>query len=570
MDVRGRTGRRITAVLTGTALSGGMLFVATPPAHAATTASFVAGSALLTVIGDNADNTITISREPAGSRIVVNGGAVPISGGTPTVANTSLIQIFGLGGNDILTLSEANGALPRGNLFGGSDADTLTGGSGADQLFGQSGNDAIFGSGGTDILFGGDDADSLTGGDADDQAFGEKGNDRMTWNNGDDTDLNEGGEGTDRVQVNGSAGAESFTAVANGVRTRLDRVGPSPFSIDIGTSERLSLNTGDGQDRFDASGVPAGHIAISVSTGAENDAVTGSGGDDVIDAGAGTDVVDGQAGDDQVFLGDGADIADWNPGDGNDSIEGDAGSDRLVFLGSSANERFDLAADNNQVQLTRDVDAVEITLDELEVLRLRASGGADTVTVHDVSGTDLTDVEANLAVVQTGLPDGLRDTVRVEGTPADDTVRATGTVGFQQVNGAGPRISLLGADSAPVDRISFAAGAGNDLVDASQLAAPAGVVIDGANGDDVLIGSEGDDVIFGGEGNDALVGRAGTDTLNGGPGDDVLLGGEILTDGLIPTKAWLAGHVTTVDGNAVIDLGRTRLVVPGIPAESLQ
>jgi Ca2+-binding RTX toxin-like protein len=569
MDARGRIERTISAVLAGTALTGGLLFLTAPPAHAVTTASFVAGSGLLTVIGDNADNPITIGREGAGSRILVNGGAVPVSGGTPTVANTSLIQVFGLGGNDILTMSEANGALPRSNIFGGSGADTVTGGSGADQLFGQSGIDVISGSGGTDILFGGDDADILTGGDADDQAFGENGNDRMTWNNGDDTDLNEGGEGIDRVQVNGSAGAETFTAVANGVRTRLDRVGSSPFSIDIGTSERLSLSTGDGQDRFDASGIPAGHIAISVSTGAENDAVTGSGGDDVIDAGAGTDVVDGEAGNDQVFLGDGADIADWNPGDGNDIIEGDAGSDRLVFLGSSADERFDISASGNRVRLSRDVAGVDLTLDELEVLRLRASGGTDSITVHDLAGTDLTDVETNLAVIQTGLPDGLRDTVRVEATPGDDTVRATGTVGFQQVTGTGPRISVLGADSAPVDRISFAAGAGDDLVDASQLTAPAGVVIDGADGHDVLIGSDGDDVIFGGDGNDALVGRAGTDTLNGGPGDDVLLGGEILTDGVIPTKAWLAGHVTTVDGNAVIQLDGTRLVVPGIPAESL-
>ena len=50
-------------------------------------------------------NTITASRDAAGT-ILVNGGAVPIFGGTPTVANTSLIQVFGQGGNDTITLDE--------------------------------------------------------------------------------------------------------------------------------------------------------------------------------------------------------------------------------------------------------------------------------------------------------------------------------------------------------------------------------------------------------------------------------------------------------------------------------
>ena len=163
--------------------------------------------------------------------------AAPIAvvGGTPTVANTALIQVFGLGGNDTITLNEANGALPQANLFGGAGNDVLTGGSGADQLFGQAGNDTLLGKGGADLLFGGGENDTLTGGDADDQVFGEAGDDRMIWNPGDDTDLNEGGDGTDTVEVNGGNGAEQFTATANGTRVRFDRINPAPFSIDIGT-----------------------------------------------------------------------------------------------------------------------------------------------------------------------------------------------------------------------------------------------------------------------------------------------------------------------------------------------
>jgi Ca2+-binding RTX toxin-like protein len=171
--------RRRRRLVAGLALSAGIAAITSAPASAATTASFSAG--VLTVIGDNADNTVVVSRDAAG-KILVNNGAIAVVGGTPTVANTSVIRVFGLGGNDVLSLSEAIGALPAANLFGGAGDETLTGGSGADLLFGQAGDDTLLGRGGNDLLFGGGDNDTLTGGDADDQVFGEAGDDRMIWN----------------------------------------------------------------------------------------------------------------------------------------------------------------------------------------------------------------------------------------------------------------------------------------------------------------------------------------------------------------------------------------------------
>src|SRR3954454_7491208 len=96
---------RIGRLLAGGVLAAGTLAATSASAQAATTASFSAGA--LSVFGDSANNSITVSRNAAG-QILVNGGPVSVIGGTPTVANTSLIQVFGQAGDDTLTLSEVN------------------------------------------------------------------------------------------------------------------------------------------------------------------------------------------------------------------------------------------------------------------------------------------------------------------------------------------------------------------------------------------------------------------------------------------------------------------------------
>ena len=121
---RARRGSATRRLLAGTAIGAGAIAVTSAPASAATTATFNAG--VLTVIGDGAANDIQVSRDAAG-RILVNDGGVTVAGGTPTVANTSQLRVFGLAGNDVLSLNETNGALPAAHLFGGADNDALTG-----------------------------------------------------------------------------------------------------------------------------------------------------------------------------------------------------------------------------------------------------------------------------------------------------------------------------------------------------------------------------------------------------------------------------------------------------------
>ncbi len=538
------SGRRRLArrLLASSLLAVGVIAGTTVSANAATTATFSAGT--LSVFGDSNNNSIVISRDAAG-QILVNGGAISVVGGTPTVANTSLIQAFGLGGNDTISLSEVNGALPAANLFGGAGNDVLTGGSGADQLFGQGGNDTLLGKGGGDLLFGGSENDTITGGDADDQAFGQGGDDRMIWNPGDDTDLNEGGAGTDTVEVNGGNGAEQFTTTANGTRVRFDRVTPAPFSIDIGTSEKLVLNANGGDDQFSATGNLAALIGITVDGGNGNDTLLGGNGADFLLGGDGNDLVDGNQGDDTALLGAGDDTFRWDPGDGSDIVEGQDGRDTMAFNGANINENMEAAANGSRVRFTRNVGAITMDLNDVEAVNVKALGGADNLVVDDLSGTDLVDVSADL-----GGDDGAPDNVITNATNGGDVVTVSGTGPSAQVNGLPAAVSVTGANSAN-DRLTVNALAGDDVVDASGLAAGSILLTaDGGDNDDVLIGGGGDD------------GELDNVITNATNGDDVA---SITGSGPNATVSGLAANVS-VSG---IVAGSDRLTVNGLQGDDV-
>ncbi len=549
-------------VLTATALAAGMFAATAGTANAAVTSSFSNGT--LSVNGDALDNSITVSRNAAG-QILVNGGAVAVVGGTPTVANTSRIQVFGLGGNDTVTLSEVNGALPAANLFGGEGNDTLTGGSGGDQVFGQAGNDTLLGKGGNDFLFGGADNDTLTGGDADDQVFGQSGDDRMIWNPGDDTDLNEGADGTDTVEVNGGNGAEQFTTTANGTRVRFDRLNPAPFSIDIGTSENLVLNANGGDDEASATGNLAPLIKMTTDGGAGNDKLLGSNGVDAIIGGDGNDVVDGQQGNDVAFLGAGDDDFQWDPGDGSDVVEGQAGGDELQFNGANIAERMDVSANGGRVRFTRDVGNIVMDLNDVETISTRALGGADRLTTNDLSGTDITAVDWNLSGSTTATTDdGAADNVIVNATNGSDVVSVSGSGASAQVVGLPARVGVTGIGAG--DRLTVNALAGDDVVDASPLAA-SGILLteDGGDGDDILLGGSGNDTLLGGNGDDVLLGGPGLDTLDGGAGGNVVIDGlqsSTVSSAKVAGVTWLNKNARTVRGRTVIKVDGVKRTLP--------
>jgi Ca2+-binding RTX toxin-like protein len=546
-----------TRLLAATALAAGVIAAAAATASAATTATFSNG--VLTVNGDGANNTIVITRDAAG-RILVDGGAVAVTGGTPNVANTARVKVFGLAGNDTIALNEANGALPAAELFGGSGNDTLSGGSGNDQLSGQDGNDTLLGKAGFDLLFGGTENDTITGGDADDQAFGQSGDDRMIWNPGDDTDLNEGGVGVDTVEVNGGNGAEQFTTTANGSRVRFDRLNPAPFAIDIGTSENLALNANGGDDEYSATGNLAALIHITVDAGAGNDHILGSNGNDVLRGGGGNDFIDGNQGDDAALLGAGDDTFQWDPGDANDTVEGQDGTDTMLFNGNSANERMEASANGQRVRFTRDIASIAMDLNDVESVVANTLGGSDSLVVDDLSGTDVSNVR-----VDTGGNDGVADDVVVNATNADDAVTVASAGSDAQVAGVPALVSVSGADAVN-DRLTVRGVAGSDVIDASGVAVGSiPLTLDGGDGDDVLIGGAGDDVLLGGAGDDVLIGGPGIDTLDGGPGDNIViqsLGADRVTAATAVGNDWLTTHARTLNGKTALDVGGTQRTLP--------
>ncbi len=162
-------------------------------------------------------------------------------------------------------------------------------------------------------------------------------------------------------------------------------------------------------------------------------------------------------------------------------------------------------------------------LNDMETIRFNALGGADTIIVNNLAGTDVTFVGLNLNG-SGGTGDAQPDTVIVQGTSGDDVAEVSGSVvDGVRVDRLAAIIQITGSEAAN-DRLTVNLLAGADLMDASGLGA--GVIqltADGGDGDDVLIGSDGPDVLLGGAGDDVLLGGLGLDVLDGGTGSNVVI-----------------------------------------------
>jgi len=160
-----------------------------------------------------------------------------------------------------------------------------------------------------------------------------------------------------------------------------------------------------------------------------------------------------------------------------------------------------------------------------EQVNIVALGGADTITVNDLSGTDVTQVNVDLSSTPgSGTGDGAADTVIVNGTNAADMVVVTGDASSTDVSGSlAAAVHVTGAE-ADKDQLIIRTLDGDDVVAASGLTATGmQLTADGGAGNDILIGGDGNDTLLGGPGDDILVGGGGINILDGGPGDNTLI-----------------------------------------------
>jgi Ca2+-binding RTX toxin-like protein len=188
------------------------------------------------------------------------------------IGSTEELRVNGGGGDDTMTGGAGLDGLIRMVLSGGTGHDRITGGDGADEITGNWGHDTLTGFRGSDTMDGG------------------SGNDRMIWNNGDGSDRMDGGQGYDTVVVNGSdTDGDSFTIAGNGARVDFDRVNLIPFSLDIGSTEVLRVNGGQGHDTIRGGNGLDGKIELELNGGAGWDVLRGGDGDDVLTGGSGSD-----------------------------------------------------------------------------------------------------------------------------------------------------------------------------------------------------------------------------------------------------------------------------------------
>jgi Ca2+-binding RTX toxin-like protein len=472
---------------------------------------------------------------------------------------TTPTRIDGQGGDD--------------TILGGSGAETLIGGQGNDTIDGKAGADRIrLGAGddravwdpgdGSDVVQGGDGQDTMVfnGSSAAEQfhlsANGSHarltrdvgaitmdlsrieqvdvasvaGNDALTVDDLSSTDVrtvnndlagtvggSTPGAGVAQTIVNGTDGADSIVATGSGGAATVTGLAATVNVVHGDASrDELAINGLSGNDHVDATALRADALKLGVDGDAGDDTLLGGAGADVLRGGDGNDVVDGNQGSDSALLGAGDDRFIWDPGDGSDTVEGQTGHDVMTFNGSNASEQFDVSANGRRVRFLRDVGMITMDLNGIDEIDLNALGGADRLTVGDVSGTDLTEIQTNLAGSQGVADDGAADQVVVNGTASNDAIVASGSSDKVSVTGLAAIVDITNANAAQ-DQLAINGLAGDDVINGSALTADA--IQFHADGGD------GNDVVLGGAGNDTLLGGAGDDVLNGGPGQDVLDGG---------------------------------------------
>lgn len=328
----------------------------------------------------------------AGNDLIVGGAqADNLSGGD------GADRLFGLGGNDSLNGNDGDDLLSGGagddSMLGGNGADTGIGGAGNDFLSGEAGDDFMFGTDGADRLIGGAGDDILGGNSGDDFLSGGAGVDSLYGNEDDDVII--GGEGDDGLF--GSFGDDRLVG-EEGNDLLVGDVGED--QIDGGAGDDTIFAGADDDEVFAGDGndgIYAQEGDDLVFGGAGNDILNGASGDDELHGGfgddllvglGGNDLLYGQLGVDSLFGGDGDDGLIGGVGEA-DSLAGNAGNDRFIFVGDDTIQDF-VAGEDATIEFRNASDSwtnFEIQVIDTGLHRLQESTGSTRV-LREVTSTE--------------------------------------------------------------------------------------------------------------------------------------------------------------------------------------
>ena len=210
-------------------------------------------------------------------------------------------------------------------------------------------------------------------------------------------------QGSDLLAIDGRGGGDLVKVFGSAAGDVID-IAPSPVARQR-TGDRLEHPRLRGRDRRDDARRqgprrPGHHLRCERPRGAARararpaattrTSLNGGDGADRLLGGAQNDLVDGNGGADFGLLGTGHDTFVWDPGDGSDVVEGQGGTDTLVFNGSGGGENFDFSANGQRFRFFRDLGNITMDTDKVERVDLEALGGADNAVVNDLDGTDVT------------------------------------------------------------------------------------------------------------------------------------------------------------------------------------
>jgi predicted lipoprotein with Yx(FWY)xxD motif len=278
------------------------------------------------------------------------------------------------------------------------------------------------------------------------------------------------------------------TKASDKIALRLQAGNPGILQVDVGDDgsadfsfkrkhvAKIALDARAGDDlvRIDeANGVFSDVIPTTLDGGAGNDTLAGGSGAEKLLGGDGNDSIDGNGGNDIADLGAGDDTFFWDPGDGSDTIEGGGGADTMVFNGAAASETVTVSANGDRLTFFRNPANITMDTRGVETVDFNALGGADVITVNDLTGTGVTNVRVDLAGTMGGSAgDSATDRVIVNGTNGDDHIVVSGGTTGVRTSGLAPTVDVVHSEVAN-DRLELNTLAGSDTVDPSALTAGA-------------------------------------------------------------------------------------------------